>query len=197
MGRARDLANILSSSGSVALDSEMGLSLITPTSVATTGGSGSISATGAVTFSGASTASINGCFTSTYSNYRIVAKITSSASSAECNMRLRASGTDNSSAIANSTNYNTASGTSTASTYFRLSPIGNSYSSIGVYDVQTPFDTDQTRYTGLGFYWDSAPNYGNTHLGGAMTVTTSYDGFTLYPNTGTISGTIRVYGYRN
>lgn len=184
---------------------DAGLVQVVPTSVAVGSGSGSVDGNGSVSFSGASTASINGCFTSLYSNYRIVAKITSSASSAECNMRLRTSGSDNtsanywwasSSAIANSTNYNTASGTSTASTYFRLSPIGNSYSSIGVYDVQTPFDTDQTRYTGLGFYWDSAPNYGNTHLGGAMTVTTSYDGFTIYPNTGTISASLQVYGYR-
>lgn len=62
MGRARDIANVLSSSTNIALDSELGLSLITPTSVATSGGSSTISATGAVSFTSASAISLNGCF---------------------------------------------------------------------------------------------------------------------------------------
>jgi hypothetical protein len=50
------------------LDSYVGLRLITPTSV--TGGT--IGTTGAVTFSGASSVSLNGVFSSAYDNYRIV-----------------------------------------------------------------------------------------------------------------------------
>jgi hypothetical protein len=33
--------------------------------------------------------------------------------------------------------------------------------------------------------------------GGQLTTSTQYDGFTIYPNSGNITGTVRVYGYRN
>ena len=101
MGRARDLANILSSSGNVALDSELGLSLITPTSIATTGGSAtsSISSTGAVSFTSASAISLNGVFSSAYENYKIVINITGVSTQMDILMRLNNNGTDNTSGI--------------------------------------------------------------------------------------------------
>ena len=79
MGRARDIANVLSSSTNIALDSELGLSLITPTSVAVTGGSASISSSGVVSFSAASLVSLNDIFSATYTNYRITLLIDNSS----------------------------------------------------------------------------------------------------------------------
>jgi len=51
-----------------------GLRLITPTSIANSGGSSSASG-GAVTFTGVTSVSLNGCFTSTYANYFVTLKI--------------------------------------------------------------------------------------------------------------------------
>jgi hypothetical protein len=73
----------LASTGAVAVNGAMtgaGLDLITPTSIAYSGGSASVSG-GAVTFSAASTVSVNNCFSSTYDNYRIVFRGSQSAAS--------------------------------------------------------------------------------------------------------------------
>ena len=69
-----------------------GLKLIVPTSVA---GSGvSVSATGKVTFTAATTVSVNGCFTSSYDNYLIVMRMKASSGNPNIQVRMRASGSD-------------------------------------------------------------------------------------------------------
>ena len=95
MGRARDIANVLSSSTNIALDSELGLSLITPTSITATGGSGSI-LTNAVSFTSASAISLNGCFSSTYENYRVMFQVSGTSANSNISFRMRSSGTDES-----------------------------------------------------------------------------------------------------
>jgi hypothetical protein len=52
--------------------SRAGLAKIVPSSVAVGSGTGSSDTTGKVTFSGASTVSLNGVFTSSYRNYKII-----------------------------------------------------------------------------------------------------------------------------
>jgi hypothetical protein len=155
-------------------------------------------------FSAVSSQSFNTVFSSTYDNYKLVCKITSSATIADLSLRLRATTTDNSSAnywfsssltTAGATTYIVTSGTSTASTSFRLSPAGSTYQSKHVIDILNPFSTDQTGYLADAFFWSGTSDYGRTVNGGVMTVTTSYDGFTLIPSTGTITGTVSIYGY--
>ncbi len=195
MGRARDLANILSSSGNVALDSEMGLSLITPTSIAATGGSGSISTTGAVSFTSASAISLNGCFSSTYQNYKIVLNISASGSS-DLQMRFRVSGTD---ATTNYNRYGIAVNSSGAIVNY-----GSGTSQAFFYVVQTsgidtgaefnlysPFETIATRIVAT-----SSGGTSPVFMGGRHTTASSYDGFTLFPDASTFTGIISVYGYR-
>jgi hypothetical protein len=205
MGRARDLANILSSSGNVALDSELGLSLITPTSIANTGGSASISSTGAVSFTSASAISLNGCFTSTYDNYRVIFTLSSVSANNGMNFRLRASGSDASSTdyyaggTINRANSATVSSQNIgAGTTFELGPSGTAHpSNRCIIDFLNPFSS---LYTGVhistaGF--DSGTSHYGRYVAGNYIATTSFDGFTFYPTTGNITGTIRVYGYRN
>jgi hypothetical protein len=207
MGRARDLANILSSSGNVALDSELGLSLITPTSIAATGGSGSISTTGAVSFTSASAISLNGVFSSTYDYYRILFHLDSCSADANFNIKMRASGTDNSSA-----QYSWGlNGRTRADTLFSFSgnaqttgwKIGELDSGVSgkfysyVIDMHNPFLAQNTlmQIISNGVNTSSIP-YALSG-GGFHEVSTSYDGISLLPSSGTISGTVRVYGYRN
>jgi hypothetical protein len=180
-----------------------GMKMVVPTSVAVGSGSGSVDTNGAVTFSGASSVSLNGCFNSSYDNYRIVFTNTN-ASNAIFNMRMRASGTDNSTASSYGTNYTyvALSGGAAAGngynngTSWALDGSSNYYNSNGHIDTFRPFQTEMTRinfsHTGL----DGA-NYYNWTGGGNHTQTVSYDGFTIYPTSSTISGTIRVYGYKN
>jgi hypothetical protein len=199
MGRARDLANILSSSGNVALDSELGLSLITPTSIAVTGGSGSISSGGGISFTSASAISLNGCFSATYDNYKILIDLTGSETNG-ASIRLRASGTDSASAY--SRQYVYADNTSplygrvtSQSSWGAIDYTSTTRSSVS-YDIFNPFLTRVTSMSGVA----------NTKYPTVQTIPinayghdtgNSYDGISLIASGGNITGTIRVYGYRN
>jgi hypothetical protein len=198
MGRARDIANVLSSSTNIALDSELGLSLITPTSIAVTGGSGSISATGAVSFTSASAIRLNGSFTSSYQNYHIVYSATQTASTP---LKLRlASGA---SVISTSTYRRGGlfrdSGSVVASFFgssSETSVIVTQNSGALTIDMFSPFEAAVTNMK-----YDTAvidgSGYARVSGFGYNTNATSYDGIEFSPDSGTISGTIRVYGYRN
>jgi hypothetical protein len=207
MGRARDLANILSSSGNVALDSELGLSLITPTSIATTGGSAtsSISSTGAVSFTSASAISLNGVFSSAYENYKIVINITGVSTQMDILMRLNNNGTDNTSGVYSRGGvYNYINGTPTAlasvgDTKWQLGFVNSGTGSKNAFgiDVFRPNIVAETTAASLGV-WNNNVTFAGFFCGYLHDSAASFNGFTVYPNTGTInSGTIRVYGYKN
>jgi hypothetical protein len=56
---------------------------------------GTVSASGAVSFTGVSSVSLNNCFSSTYNNYLIVPDNITQSTSSYMLFRLRTSGTDN------------------------------------------------------------------------------------------------------
>ena len=69
----------------------MGMRLIVPSSVA----NGTISSSGAVSFTAQSSVSLNGCFSSTYDNYRILIDLsTTSGAGNAITIQWRASGTN-------------------------------------------------------------------------------------------------------
>ena len=181
------------------LDSYVGLRLITPTSVA----NGTIGATGAVTFSGASTVSLNGCFTSTYDNYKIYVSNLSCSGNQTVRLRLRASGTDLSSAVyfwqrieAASTSLGAGRGNDDTSHRFgdvSTDADTNSYTM----DLSSPFLSRKKQIITTGQEHRSGTGGILHQSGGIISSTVSHDGFTLFPASGTITGTIRVYGYKN
>jgi len=154
------------------------------------------------TFSAVSSVSLDDVFTSTYENYQIVVDSLAS-SNVSVNMRMRASGTD-------------ASGSSTYKRYLGYGSsapaLGTAFSSNGStvfiltteasdtgtnVQVYKPFEAVRTKITHLSA-WD-VPS-GNTGIGFGSSIHTlanSYDGFTVFLDSGTFTGTIRVYGYRN
>jgi hypothetical protein len=157
-------------------------------------------------FSGVSSVSLPAAtFNATYDNYRIIINHDSSAGAVGFNMRMRASGTDNTSAnyvFANSQVTELAafaggaSGTGALTTSWTLIAISGTYSSSTVLDVLMPFNSSyQTNYTAMCFYFDSLNNNRYGTSGGATSVTTSYDSLTFFPASGTITGSVSVYGY--
>lgn len=154
-------------------------------------------------FSAVSSVSVNGCFTSAYENYRIVATITTgTVNEADVKLRFRTSGTDSStgyyyggwvSTSANSTGTSYQSnGTETA--IAQTSTVSNE-ANYGTADIYRPALAVQT-----GYHISTAGNTSVAYLrtlSGGHWVSTAYDGFTLYPTSGTMTGTVRVYGYRN
>ena len=180
--------------------SRAGLAKIVPSSVAVGSGTGSASTTGLVTFSAVSSVSLNGCFSSAYTNYSVIIEGTRSTNSTVY-ARYRASGTDNTSAtygnaiIKNSGGTPTVSATATNDAQIDFLGASDSQSYYINMSINNPFTTSSTLSI------SSATNglYSTQQLVGnnwnRKADSTSYDGLTIYPSTGTISGTISVLGY--
>jgi len=181
-------------------DDVSGLVKVVPTSVAVGSGSGSANGNGTVTFSGASSVSLNDVFSSTYDSYFITSTLTGSTTNAYCQLRLRVSGSDASGSdyvwgfiATNSggTSFTLAGSGATSSNITRPSTTD----SIVSFTIGNPFLTKKTIWSGTTSYNDGATVTPAAAMGGAHSLTTSYTGFTLIAASGTITGTVSVYGY--
>jgi hypothetical protein len=152
----------------------------------------------ATSFSAVSNQTINSIFSSTYQNYVIYLQATISTATAVL-FQMRTGSTDS------ATNYRTerfsASGaTLTGDRDADTSNINcflNAADAIsGVISLFRPFEAAAT-----GFMSEiSGMNGTSAHIlkaSGAHTTATSYDGLRLYPGSGTMTGTIRIYGVKN
>jgi hypothetical protein len=175
-----------------------GLARITPTSIANAGGSASLSG-GTVTFTGVTSVSLNGCFTSTFSNYRIVFFSSTASGAVDLKARMRAAGTDDSSA-----NYayqfldgSATSGTAARTTGQTSATLGSSSTTGGwvSIDVFRPQTAAPTTFSSLSAFTFAAPSV--TIYSAGHNVSTSYDGITLFPGSSNFTGTVSVYGYSN
>lgn len=150
----------------------------------------------AQSFTAVSSVSVNNCFTSTYENYRVVMTATAT-SGGGINMRMRAGGTDNSSATSYPYQVIFAVGTSVSagsgnSTLFEIGQIRTNLGSF-VFEVSGPNLPNRTLVTQTGS--DGAGQI--SWYSGVHTVASAFDGFTLSVPSGNMTGSLRVYGYRN
>jgi hypothetical protein len=189
---AEDIEDVLPTLG--------GLAPITPTSIANSGGSASTTAN-TTTFSGVSSISLNGVFTTTYDNYRVVLDYASSTT-LNVFIRYRTSGTDNTGASYQRQSLETASNVATAvRTTNQTSGFigqGNTSGRSGVVgDIITPQTAAPTVFinASFAFYNSTAPVVWPNQTA-AFSTTTQFDGFSIFPDTGNITGTISVYGYK-
>lgn len=173
---------------------------IVPTSVNGTGVA--MTANGQVTFTNASAVNVNGVFTGSYDNYRIVWNSSTRSASTTMYIRLRQAGTDITTATyAFNKGYDTGTArtvqqTTAATSAAMDAAAGAGMTSDGYTDIFGPSKAGYTSGTGLCFLWDGSTPYTVTTGFYNSTATTS-DGFTMFPATGTWSGTLRVYGYNN
>lgn len=171
---------------------------ITPTSISVSSGTASSSGSGLVTFSSATNLTLNGVFTSAFSHYKILIDFTNSVIGEVNYSRMSLSGTPstaNSYKIRGTQQTSNTSPTNwgfdaTAFTFGR----GAGDSAISL-DVFNPQSVKRTRINGQMFGYVS--NETAWTFSGTLDTNVQYDGFNLYPNTGNITGTIQVYGYRN
>ena len=160
--------------------------------------SGALTFIAAETFSAVSSVSFNNVFTSTYRNYLVIIDWVGTANNST-KIRLRASGSDN-----------------TTSNYCTQRFIATN-ASIGAYRVTgTAWEiVDQTAQANGGYMYFFNPQTSNKTAGtfsgysngesavdympgsNIFNATTSFDGFTFYPSSGTATGAIRVYGLAN
>jgi hypothetical protein len=177
-----------------------GLKLLTPSSVAVGSGTATINSNGGVTFSGASSVSFNGVFSSTYQNYRIVWQSTN-ASAAAIRMRLRVSGADDTNNVyVSAYSYEQVGGAGTgrvtdgATTSWTITQSANQTASNAAIDIFRPNEATPTYASFMNMNRDTVDYI---YMGGLiMTNSTSFTGITFYPGSSTISGTVSIYGYK-
>jgi len=151
------------------------------------------------TFSAQSSVSINNVFTSSYENYQIVYTLTTDYG-ANLNLRIRASGTDYTTATQcatvierASTGFTTGASTVDSGAYLGFARQSKSAGIINIYSPQLAATETALTSNTLNFTSGYHSNWLNMC---AFNTTSSYDGFTMFLNIGTMTGTIKIYGYK-
>ncbi len=151
-------------------------------------------------FSGVTSQSFNNVFSATYDTYRIVFNISSYLAGNPLRFRYRVSGTDNSTSnyqfqgpyltLATTNATYTANGATAQSS----AEIAAESPSDAIYDFCNPFSSTRKTFAS-GFYQQGDTLVRTNHI--LFNATTSFDGFSIYANSGTnnITGTVSVYGY--
>lgn len=182
---------------------QAGLVPIRPATVTVVTGSGSANALGQVSFTGASSVSFDGVFTSKYKNYRLVMEFHSmSAASVSPGFRVRNAGVDFS-----ASNYHrmaqsvTDTGASVASYNANATNLTLFTAGSGLNIGATTLDIINPNVSGYrkAIQYSSTGFNGTAITGwfgaGAINNTSTYDGFTIFMQGGNCSGVISIYGY--
>lgn len=154
---------------------------------------------------GASTYSFNSCFTSTYTNYLVILNSTTNVQFNNIYMRMRASGTDNTSSqykwagyyqpFLSTASINAQNSNGLVGDGLRLGSFGgaNGFTHVQVYSPQASEVTSSVAFNTNNY----GTNDGYTSQAiSAMSVATSYDGFTIYASSaGNFAGSVSIYGY--
>lgn len=174
-----------------------GMVLLKPTSIANSGGSASVGTNGQVTFSAVTSISLNGVFSATYDNYVIAISWKPSINEGFL-LRLRASGTDNTTASSYVSQGLYASSTSISAsrmtnTYWFSTYSQTSLPAANILNIYGPFLAQPTAIRGVSAATVSSASmedYAGTH-----NQSTSYDGITIY-SPAALTGKLTVYGIR-
>jgi hypothetical protein len=162
--------------------------------------SGLVYVTNATATSGTSL-SVNNCFTSTYSAYRIVITRATLGALTGLSMRMRAAGTDQALlyyGIRSGYDYATSAASVAATnngSEWNLPLITDTTSAACVIDVQNPQASLKTQFSAQGADSRTA-GVGALISGGMLNNTTAYDGFTIFSAQTITSLNLTVYGYR-
>jgi hypothetical protein len=176
-----------------------GLNIIEPTTIANSGGTATASG-GQVTFTTVNSVSLNGVFSATYNNYLMIVRATGSGAAVGLSMRLRVSGSDNSTTSYNSATFRSNTVASSTQTLTATSfasivrALGTGSGGMSQTLITDPFAASATHLTLTVAQPESTVT---TQLSSAIfTASTSFDGFSLFPESGTATGTVTVYGYQ-
>jgi hypothetical protein len=175
-----------------------GLVPIVPTSVT----NGATTGDGEITFAAQTSISLNGVFSATYDSYLLLFDVSTAAGNTAVSFRLRAAGTDNSTAssyLIALTGVNTSGtavqlGSTSSSATFTYLPSGYAYG-FGEFIFTDPFSASVTKVSARTLGTDSgyASQVGRSGTL-AHNQATSYDGVTFITSAA-ITGSMRVYGY--
>ena len=154
---------------------------------------------GSTSLSGSST-NITSAFSTTYKNYRIVVDNAVGTNRGEMRFRIGANvstGIYYSAGLSRISSGTTANNNSNGGTQIAFGNWEATIKSVGLtIEIQNPFEALTTNMQAV-FGGGSTSDLWGGFVGGLVNDTTSYTGFTLYPEAGTMTGTVTVYGYAN
>lgn len=185
---AEDIEDVLPTLG--------GLVPMPPSSIANSGGSASTTIN-TTTFSGVTSVSLNGVFTTAYDNYRVICSLSASTST-EVQGRLRVSNSDDTTSnYADQRLFATAGTISgnreTAKSSVRLGE-SETTPAFFVADFIAPALSVPTQFISSNVKVSATTPFLNVFAGG-HNVSSVFTGFTVIAASGNISGTLSVYGY--
>jgi hypothetical protein len=146
-------------------------------------------------FTAVAAASRTADFTSTYDCYRIIFNIVTATVGASTWLRFSSSGTDNTSAAYAIYGSPFNAGLSQTKLDFLRAEANSTQGNYCSIDVINPKLASNTLVSGTGVWDDSAGGAGSFYMGGFFLGTTVFDGFSFIVTSGTITGTLAVYGY--
>jgi hypothetical protein len=153
-------------------------------------------------FTASSAVSVNNCFSSNYTNYRVILRCTSAAGDPNLSARLRVGGVDNSTASSylrqllqgSST---TASAARDAQNVLALGALSTAVGNVFILDIVSPFAATRTSFLSNNLYVSSTDNAFVVFINAVHNQSISYDGITFFPGSSTITGSFSVYGYKD
>jgi hypothetical protein len=155
-------------------------------------------------FTTASSVDFDNCFSAKYVQYRIICDALTSGTDIGVGLKFRTGGVTNSGAIYNY-QYLVASTTvlvagraasSTSGWGNALGQNSTNLKDINITEINNPFQTTYT-FGFVKFAQQSNAGINNDLFSYGTNVTTSFDGFSAFPGSGTFTGTIYVYGLVN
>ena len=159
-------------------------------------------------FTAVSAVNVNGCFSATYRNYRVTFDITTTSQNNYCYMRLRSGVTDNTTTNYNYVRPSNRIGSTTTAEIFGGAAVAQwdsishnvsgAQDSMAIWDIRRPYLTLRTGIHGQQITSEST--YVNQHGGqyfGIFNSTDAFDGFSIIASAGTITGVVKVYGYKD
>jgi hypothetical protein len=155
------------------------------------------------TFSAVSGVAVNDCFDSTYASYKVIISVVASTGATR-SLRLRVSAADNTNAnysygaVGRGFTDGALSYGAGGQTSIVLPFSGATFQNILTFDVANPNKSLATTLVGSATGTDSAsPTVGAFWaFGGTFNAATVFTGFSLIGSTGTVTGTIDVWGYK-
>ena len=180
-----------------------GLIKVVPASIVVGSGSGSSDVNGNITFSSVSSISINNCFTSSYDSYQFVLLCrNNSANDTGLNMQFRSAGSN-----IGGTSYSRNQIQSYLTVVSASGTNGTSSWNLGAVS-QINFSQVECTISNASIALPKTQSYRNAHGQSGTTLdtyygfginstATAYDGFTITTSGGTITGTLKIFGYNN
>jgi hypothetical protein len=178
--------------------SAAGLVPVVPTSVAVSSGTATANANGQVTFTTVGSVSLNGVFNSTYKNYVVIWSEDTSSVTAVVKFFMRLAGTDNTTASSYITQWIRATSTTVSAAKDTLAygqiDVSGGTQSFATLSVFSPAIATPTYFT--CFVNTQTSTFVEINAA-THTQSVAYDGITFQATSGTMTGTVSIYGYTN